>query len=54
MVLFQVKGSKTDRKKRWEDNIHEWSGLDFEASLEVAREVAGDSEMVIWNAPTTS
>jgi hypothetical protein len=26
------------QKKRWEDNIHEWSRLDFGASQEVARD----------------
>ena len=36
-----VKGKRGRQKKRWEDNINEWTGMDFSSSTRAAENRAG-------------
>ena len=48
---MEGKRRKGRLKKRWEDNIKEWTGMDFFSSTRAAEK---DCCKVICGAPTTS
>ena len=45
------KRRKGRQKKRWEDNIKDWIGMDFSGSARAAEDRTGWK--IIWGAPTT-
>ena len=57
LARHSERGKKTRQRKRWEDNIREWTGLEFGRSHSQRAVENGKMEKtgceIIWGAPTT-